>query len=142
VSTEENKAIVRRFGAELLNEMNFAAADEILAPDFAVHGIPGVPPSREGFEGAVRMFHAGFPDWEDRIEDMVAEGDRVAIRLTGSGTHSGDFMGIPPTGKRVTISGIAIYRLAGGKVAEDRVQLDLLGMLQQLGAIPAPGQAG
>jgi hypothetical protein len=71
-TSEEQKAVARRFGAVLLNQMNFALADDILAPDFAVYGIPGVPANRAGFEQAARMFHTGFPDWEDQIEDMVS----------------------------------------------------------------------
>jgi steroid delta-isomerase-like uncharacterized protein len=139
MSVEQNKATVRRFAAELLNTGDFAVADDLLAPDFAIYGFPGVPPTRAGLEQVLTAFRSAFPDWRDTIDDMVAEGEHVVVRLTGTGTHQADFMGIPPTGKQVTLSGMALYRLRDGKIVEDRVQLDMLGMLQQLGVIPAPG---
>jgi steroid delta-isomerase-like uncharacterized protein len=136
MSVEQNRAVVRRFVDEVLSTGNLSVADELLAPDFALHGFPGIPPTREGFDRILTAFRAAFPDWRDTVDDMVAEGDQVVIRLAGSGTHQGEFMGIPATGKRVTIGGMAIYRLRGGRIVEDRVQLDMLGMLQQLGVVP------
>jgi predicted ester cyclase len=87
------------------------------------------------------MFHHGFPDWRETIDDVVAEGDRVVIRVTGSGTHQGEFQGIPPTDRQVTATGIGIGRIENGRIAESWAAYDALGMMQQLGVIPAPERA-
>ncbi len=86
------------------------------------------------------MWRAGFPDLHITIEDIIAEGDKVATRATARGTHKGEFMNIPPTGKQVTVTSIAIQQIAGGKVVEVWVNIDHLGMMQQLGAVPPPGE--
>jgi predicted ester cyclase len=88
------------------------------------------------------MFLTAFPDLHFTIEDQLAEGDEVATRLTAGGTHKGVFMGIPPMGKQVTVTGIAISHWVGGKSDEVWINLDRMGLLQQLGVIPAPGQPG
>ena len=113
------------------------AFEELCAPDYACHsaGSP-TPLSREQHKQEVLVFYAAFPDLHHLFEDMIAEGDRVAVRMTYEGTHKGSFQGIPPTGKRVSFPGILILRIAGGKVAEMWRCIDLLELLRQLGAPP------
>ena len=139
--SEQNKALVRRFFEDAWNTGNLALIDVIMAPDVVVHGAPpGARPGSQGIKHAVTMFRTAFPDIHMTIEDMLAEGDKVAIRLTATGTHKGELMGIAPTGKHVSITATAIYRFAGGKIQEGWVNRDDLGMMQQLGVVPPPGQ--
>ena len=139
MSAEENKAVVRRYLEESTGG-RVAHLDAVLAPTYR-SALPGWPPlDREGDRQMVLAFYAGFPDLQPRIEELLAEGERVAARWGGSGTHRGVLMGIPATGQRTAVSGIGLYRLAGGKIAEEWESWDALGLLQQLGAIPAPGQ--
>jgi predicted ester cyclase len=138
MSTEDNKALVRRFYEESVH--NPALFDELLAPTYVLH-LPGSPPI-VGIEQAKQLMAAytsAFPDLQLITEDMVAEGDRVAIRNTWHGTHHGVFQGIAPTGKRVTFTGSDIFRILGSRIAEQWADLDALGLMQQLGAIPAMG---
>jgi predicted ester cyclase len=138
--TPDNKAIVRRFVEEVQNQGNLVVVDELVAPSFVNHTPPsGVPPDQEGIKFLTQMFRAAFPNGAMTIEDMLAEGDRVVTRKTFRGTHTGDLMGIPSTGKQVTIELIDIVRLAHGKVIESWSAADNLGMLQQLGVIPPMG---
>jgi steroid delta-isomerase-like uncharacterized protein len=141
MSIEENKAIVSRATEEIFNKNNLAVVDELYATNFVSHGsdIPGVTPDREGYKQFVTMSRTALPDFHTTIEDMIAEGDKVVQRFTAHGTHKGEFMGIPPTGKQVTITGIAIDRIAGGKIVENWVNIDMLGMMVQLGVVPPPG---
>jgi steroid delta-isomerase-like uncharacterized protein len=141
VSIEQNKAIDCRLVEEVLNQGNRTVADELITPDFVDHAaLPGMPGDREGFTAAAAAMRTAFPDLRVTVEDQVAEGDRVAHRVTMQGTHQGDLFGFPPTGKRMTIGGISISRFAGGKLVEHWGINDDLGMLQQLGIIPAPAQ--
>jgi steroid delta-isomerase-like uncharacterized protein len=137
--SEENKAIVRREHEEIWNSQgNLDAADEIYAPNYIGHD-PTLPEDIRGVEAArqfAAMYRSAFPDLEFTIEDQIAEGDKVATRLTVRGTHQGELEGIAPTGNRVEITGIVISRIAEGKIAEDWSNFDALGMLQQIGAIP------
>ncbi len=111
--------------------------DEIFAPEFVDHTVvPGQAPGVEGLKQFFAMMGAGFPDFRAVVEDVIAEGDKVAIRFTFNGTHQGEFMDIPPTGRRVTMSGIDILRVVDGKVVELWGQEDVLGMMRQLGAVP------
>ncbi len=141
MSTDENKAIVRRFYEEL-NTGNLDIVGELLAATAVIHqsGTPG-PMDRETFKQLGGLFFAAFPDARHELAEMIAEADQVATRFTFRGTHQGDLMGIPPTGKQVTVPGIALDRIAGGKIVERRIESDQLGLMQQLGVIPAPGQA-
>lgn len=135
MSTEDNKAIVRRFFAEV-HQGNLDGAEEVLAVDF-VHHQPGSPTlNREAFKQLGSVFLSAFPDMQGIIEDQVAEGDKVSTRMTISGTHRGELMGIPPTGKQITFTEFAIDRLVDGKIAERWNLFDNLGMLQQLGVVP------
>jgi steroid delta-isomerase-like uncharacterized protein/deazaflavin-dependent oxidoreductase (nitroreductase family) len=135
LSTEDNKALVRRFYGEGVH--NPALFDELLAPTYVLH-FPGSPPIA-GIEQAKQLmavYTSAFPDLQLSTEDMVAEGDKVAIRNTWRGTHHGTFQGLPPTGKDVTFTGTDFFRFVGGKIAEQWADLDALGMMQQLGGIP------
>ena len=142
MSTEENKAIVRRFVDEVQSGGNIEILDELCSPDFINHSAPpGMPAGCEGVKLVTAMFRQAFPDSYFTIEDMIAEGDKVVTRKTFHGTHEGEFMGIPPTRRRVSISLIDIVRIAGGRVVEHWSLADNLGMMQQLGVIPQPGQS-
>lgn len=141
--TEENKAIVRRWIEDFWNKDSPDSIDELCATNFVLHGAPpGVAADFEGMKRAHAMHHTGFPDMHFTIEDMIAEGDKVATRSTFRGTHEGEWAGIPPTGKQVTIAGIEITRLEGGKYAETWLNMDMLGAMQQLGVVSPPEQAG
>ncbi len=146
MSAEENKRISRRVAEEAFSHGNVDVIDELVAENFVNHdpGLPpDLPPGRDGLKELVRFYKSAFPDAELIVEDQFAEGDRVVTRYIGRGTHQGDFGGIPATGKQVTVTGITIDRLEGGKIAESWNEYDQLGLLQQLGAIPeqAPAQA-
>lgn len=138
--SHQNRMQVRRAIEEIWNRGNYAVLDEFVARDLVVHAsTPGA--EIHGAEGAMQFYvalRAAFPDLHFTIEDQIAEGDRVVTRWSATGTHDGEFQGIPPTGKQVTLTGIDIDRLANGKVVECWPQVDELGLLQQLGVIPAP----
>ena len=138
MSTEDNKTLVRRFYEEGVH--NPALFEELLAPTYALH-FPGSPPIT-GIEQAKQLMAAytsAFPDLQLTTEDMVAEGNKVAIRNTWRGTHQGAFQGLPPTGKHVTFTGTDVFHVVGGKIAEQWADLDALGLMQQLGGLPAMG---
>jgi steroid delta-isomerase-like uncharacterized protein len=138
---EENKAVVRRFN-ELVEEYwrtgDADAFDEVVASDL-VHHAPGLPPDREGMKQDLPMFRAAFPDMRLTVEDMIAEGDKVADRVTVRGTHEGELMGIPATGKQVEFTETHIARIADGTIVERWGEWDVLGMMQQIGAVPRQG---
>jgi steroid delta-isomerase-like uncharacterized protein len=142
MSIEQNKALVRQMVEEIFNRGNISRADEFLSPEFVEHEElpPGIPQGREGVKQLTTMMRNAFPDFKATIEDIIAEGDKVVIRMTWSGTQKGEFMGVPPTGKSVSFGVLDIIRVAGGKFVEHWGQMDSMGMMQQLGAIPAPGQ--
>jgi predicted ester cyclase len=142
---EENKAVVRREIEELLNYMgNLDAAEEIIAPDYVSHEpTSGETRGREVAKQFAATYREAFPDLQTTIEDMVAEGDKVVVRFRGRGTHQGETEVFgPPTGKRMEMTGITINRVSDGKIVEAWTNSDALGMMQQLGLIPEPGQAG
>ncbi len=142
MSTEDSTAVVRRFLDEVISRGNMAALDETCAPDLIWHGgSVGEFRSREEFKQGVSPFFSAFPDLRVTADDVLSEGDKVVCRYTWDGTHRGDFFGVPATSRRVTVSGMSVYRVAGGKIVEEWWLEDLLGLMQQLGAIPAPGQA-
>jgi len=143
MSTEENRALTQRFYAEVWNKGNLDAVADLLSSDFVDHAAPpGFPPGLEGAKQVFVMYRSAFPDFRLSVGDVIAEGDKVVVRWVTQGTHQGELMGIPPTGKRVTVTGIDLFRVAGGKIAEHWAEFDMMGMMQQLGVIPAPGQAG
>jgi steroid delta-isomerase-like uncharacterized protein len=141
MSLAENKAVVRRLLEEVINEGHQVVADELVTSNFVDHNpMPGFPPNREGFKKSFVTFRAAVPDLRYTIDDIIAEGDKVVVRWTAKGTHKGEMLGIPPTGKKVAISGVDVFRLAKGQLVELWLSWDQLGMLQQMGVIPMPGQ--
>ena len=145
MSTEENKAVIRR-AYEALNkgqEAIMAALEELYAPDYVYHG-PGVLGEMDlaAWKQMAPAWYTAFPDSHFTVEDLIAEGDKVVLRYTTRATHQGEFMGVPATGKVVTLTGISISRLASGKVVEDWDSFDALGLMQQLGVIPQMAQTG
>jgi steroid delta-isomerase-like uncharacterized protein len=143
MSTEENKAVVRRFVEEVINEHNPDAVERVVAPDFVEH-IPA-PGQGQGSEGMRRwfqeVFFPAFPDVYWSVEEQVAEGDKVLTRFTWRGTHQREFAGIPATDAQVEVWGMALDRIADGKLVESRIIMDQVGMLQQMGVMPPPEQS-
>jgi steroid delta-isomerase-like uncharacterized protein len=137
--TEQHKAIVQRWVEGGWNQGNLGLVDELYTTDYMLHDpqSPDFPGGQAAFKQFVTNLRTGFPDIHVMIEDMLAEGDKVVWRWTITGTHTGDLMGIPATGRPVSITGIVLSRFAQSKWAEDYVNWDTLGMLQQLGVVPA-----
>jgi steroid delta-isomerase-like uncharacterized protein len=142
VGTEANKAIVRRFIDEVFNEGRLAAIAEVVDRGYIMHGTEPEVRGQQGMQEFVTTYRTALPDYHCTIEDQVAEGDKVVTRWTVRGTQRGELDGIPPTGKPVTLAGIVIDRIANGRMAETWQQADVLGMMQQLGLIPAPAAGG
>ena len=142
MSAEESKAIVRRFWG-VWEEDNFDLVDEVLAPDYLNHtpASPDQPTGPEGIKEVVSMFRNAMPDLKVVIEDMIAEGDKVAVRYTLEGTHEGELFGVPPTGQRLSIKSISVERVSDGKIREHWRITDGLDMMQQLGVISMPEHA-
>ena len=137
--SEQNKALVRSYLERTVNEGDPSAFDELTSADYVGH-MSGAPDfDRAAHKQLMASFRAAFPDLRVRVEELIAEGDKVVNRGTYSGTHRGAFQGIAPTGKSFEIAGINVSRIADGKVAEDWTVIDMLGMLRQLGVVPAPG---
>ena len=135
MTAEENKALVRRFVEEVFEKGRPDAVDELVADDFVPHTWASVE-GREGLKRAMERVSKGLSDNRFSIEDMIAEGDRVAVRLTASARHVGDFMGLPPSGRSYTIGEIHIFRIRDGMIVEHWHQFDQLGLMRQLGAMP------
>jgi steroid delta-isomerase-like uncharacterized protein len=137
--SEENKALERRMYEEIYNKKNMAAIEQFCATDWVCHPpVPGMPPGLAGMKQWHTLMINAFPDMQVKLEDMLAEGDKIACRWTASATHKGEFMGMPPTNKQVTITGLHIDRIAGGKIVETWNYSDMMGAMQQLGMKP-PG---
>jgi steroid delta-isomerase-like uncharacterized protein len=138
-----NKEIVRHVVEGVWRDRNFAIVDDLVAEEYVGHDPtqPGPIRGRDGFKQFAAMYQSAFDDALVTIDDQVGEGDQVVTRWTGRGTHTGELMGIAPTGKEVTVSGITISRLEDGKIAEEWELMDALGMLVQLGAVPQPATA-
>ena len=142
MSLEANKDVIRAYVETIFNQRQVERADELVAPDYVDHAaLPGQVPGLEGAKDKWAMYLAGIPDLRVRVEELVAEGDKVAVRRSYAGTHRGTLLGIPPTGKQLQLGGISIFRLAGGKITEQWEQLDRMALMQQLGVLPTPGQA-
>ncbi|MBA2312563.1 MAG: ester cyclase [Actinobacteria bacterium] len=138
----ETEELVRRFYEDVLVGGDLAALDELATSDYEEHEpLPGQGDGRQGLKDRVSMLREGLAP-RFTIEDVIGEGDRLVVRWTNSGTHVGDFLGIPATNKSFSVAGIDIYRVADGKLAEHWHVVDQLSMLQQLGLIPAPEGAG
>jgi steroid delta-isomerase-like uncharacterized protein len=139
MSLEDNKAIMRAHVEALFNQHRVDQTDEFFTQDYLDHApLPGQAAGLAGAKQKWATYLTAVPDMRATIEDMVGEGDRLAVRWTVQGTHRGELLGIPPTGKPVRFSGISIYRLAAGKIAEQWEQWDRLPLLQQLGVLPTP----
>ena len=137
MSLEKNKAIIRRW-IEALNKRDLASVNDLIAPDY-------VEPTFQlkGFEGAkqlMAMSYKGFPDYQETIEDIIAEGDKVWSRITFTGTHTGEFLGLAPTGKKVTFTGVAVWHIVDGKIVDIWEVYDLLDFYKQLGLIEYTGK--
>jgi steroid delta-isomerase-like uncharacterized protein len=147
MSTEDNARTIRRIYDELWNERNLAIAEELIADDGTNYdtGLVPMPFGPEEMRGTIRMVTAAFPDHRHEVDEVMVDGDNVVLRCTLTGTHEGPFMGIPPTGRRIEVTEIHIYRLVDGKAVEHRVGRDDLGAMRQLGiiadAIPEPASA-
>jgi steroid delta-isomerase-like uncharacterized protein len=141
--SEQNKQLVRRAVEEVWNKGNYDLAHEFLTSDFVVHGSTPADDVHgpEGVRQHFSMLRTAFPDLHFTVEDQIADGDRVVTRWTARGTHTGPFNGIPPTGNTGVVTGIDIDRIANGKLVECWMNLDELGLLQQLGVIPTPEPA-
>jgi predicted ester cyclase len=140
MSTEQNKAIVRRYHEELFNKGNLSVADEFFDSNYINSALDkmGLPRGPEGFKQYASMIRTAFPDFHITVEDQVAEGDKEVHRLIARGTHKGDFMDITPTNKQVEVSVIAIDQFSGDKIMETWAEVDMFSMMQQLGVIPPP----
>jgi steroid delta-isomerase-like uncharacterized protein len=136
VSLDENKAIVRRFVDEIFVQGRRETIDELLADDFVAHTWPSTGHPKDDLKNATERAHGALTNPRFTIDDMIAEGDRVAVRLTTGATQTGSFMGMPPSGRSYEISEIHIFRLRDGKVIEHWHQFDQMGMMKQLGAMP------
>lgn len=140
---DQNKAVVRQFVEEVQSQHRLELIDQLIASEYNDHATgPGIIPGREGFKQFFGMMLSSFPDLHATIHDQIAEGDKVVTRKTIRGTHKGVFRGIPPTGKQIELDVIDIFRVANGKIVEHWMQADFLGLLQQVGEVPAPGTSG
>jgi steroid delta-isomerase-like uncharacterized protein len=135
---DENNAVVRRFVADVFEKGDLGAVDELIAEDFVPHTWPSTGDSRGDLKRAMERVSKGLSDAAFTIDDLIAERDLVVARLTASATQKGDFMGMPPSGKRYTIPEIHIFRIRDGQIVEHWHQFDQLGMMRQLGALPGP----
>jgi steroid delta-isomerase-like uncharacterized protein len=140
LSEARNVATLERFVEEVINQGQFEAADELVEENFVeLDPFPGQQQGREGLKDVIRMMRIGFPDIHWTLEETIASGDKVVSRFKWTGTQRGEFLGIPATGRKVTVPGVVIDRLNDGKMADSRILMDTLGMMQQLGVIPRPG---
>jgi len=138
-ATDENKTIVRRFFELGPSSGDMNAANALLSPNFALHTPLPSAPGIQGINDVVKTCRAAFEHLNVTVEDMVAEGNKVVARFTARGTHKGQFMGLPPTGKPITMTGIEIFRIENGKIAELWGEANMLGLMEQLGIVPAFG---
>lgn len=139
MTTQQNKDLVCRYVESVLNQRNLGMADALVAPDAVMYhaGAPGPIRGLDAIKSFISAFRTSFPDLRSPVEDVVAEGDRVMVRFTWSGTQRGEFQGIAPTGKSFTTTGSGLYRIQDGKIAEVWAEFDTLALLTQLGAMPA-----
>jgi steroid delta-isomerase-like uncharacterized protein len=137
VSESENVSVIARFLEEVINQGRLEQADELVAVDFVeLDPLPGQRQGREGLKEVIGMMRAAFPDIHWVVEETVASGDKVVVRFTWTGTHRGTFLGVPASGRSVSVKGVVIDRLSAGKMADSRILMDNFTMMQQLGVIP------
>ncbi len=142
MAEQDNKALVRRYYDEVFNQREVDLVDQLAVQDYAEHDpFPGQGDGRADLKARVELILDAMNPLRFEVQDLVAEGDKVVVRWAQQGTHSGSFMGMPPTGREFTIAGIDIHRLREGRMAEHWHVVDLFALLQQLGAIPAPSAA-
>ena len=139
MSAKENRTQVRRYVEKVWNEHRLDLFADFVAKDVVHHGSPEIL-GRDHMKQTATMILNAFPDFHQTIDDEIAEGDKVVLRWTSKGTHQGDFLGMPATGKRAVWSGMSVFRVAGGRIVDLWVESDNMSMMQQLGAIPMPGQ--
>ena len=143
MTAETNKLVMHGF-TEFINTASEKLAEELISPDAIFH-VPGRPePMRgpAGYLAIIGMMRGGFPDIQWTLEEIVAERDKVAARFMMHGTHQGTFFGVPPTGKKIAVQAMNFYRLSGGQFVEEHCQPDMLGLLQQIGAVPSTQTLG
>jgi steroid delta-isomerase-like uncharacterized protein len=137
MAIEDNKMVMNYFIDEVINNKNFEAANDLVAENFVEEiPFPGQEPGREGLKFALQSMFAGFPDMTWTVQEQIAEGEKVVTRFTWTGTHKGDFMGIPATNKTVEVWGVVIDVVRNGLFAESRIIMDTMSLLQQLGVMP------
>ena len=139
-TVQNNKPIIHLYFEEWANRCNASVADKLIATNPVLHNPPAVIRSLGVYKTVMTKFHAGFPDARYTIEEQIAEGDKVVVRWTLRATHAIEYQGHPPNGKTMTVTGISIFRLAEGKIQEITVNMDRLGMMEQLGWLPAAPQ--
>jgi steroid delta-isomerase-like uncharacterized protein len=141
MSLEDNKALVRRTFEEVWMQGNLAAVDQLFAPDYIMHNprVTWVVLGHKSVKDTVTEMRTAFPDFSLSVEDVIAEGEKVMTRYTWRGTQQGPFLGIAPTGKQATVTGILVSRVVNGKIAEEWGVVDMFGLMRQLGVIPAMG---
>ncbi|HTS17113.1 MAG TPA: ester cyclase [Verrucomicrobiae bacterium] len=140
MSTNANKVVIQQFVEQALNQKNLKSLDKLVVEGFVEHvPFPGQGPGREGLRTVLGGFAAAFPDSRWTILEQIAEGDNVVSRFTWTGTHRDEFLGIPATGRKVTVWGVVIDVVRGGRMTESRILMDTAGLLQQLGVLPGPG---
>jgi steroid delta-isomerase-like uncharacterized protein len=137
-AAEESKRVIRRYYEDLQNKWDLSLVDEIIAPNAVLRASFGVINGRGDVIDYFTRFHAAFPDFYNDLHAVIAEGDEVAVHLTVTGTHAGEFCGVAPTGKRIAFSGIALHRIADGQMAEGTISADTLGFMKQLGVVDPP----
>lgn len=141
LSEDQNIAALDRFVEEVINQGKYEVCDEIVEENFLeLDPLPGQQQGREGLKDVIRMLRTGFPDIHWVVEETIASGEKVVSRFKWTGTHQGEFLGIPASGRKVVVPGVVIDRLQNGKMADSRILMDTMGMMQQLGVIPGPGQ--
>ncbi len=139
MSTDQTDSLIRRMFAVAFNQGMFAVVDELVAPNGITHSVAwGMPNNREGIKQLITLLRSAFPDLHCTVEDEISVGDKVAAHWTMRGTHTGPFLGNPPTNKPIVAQGISFARIENGQLAEDWTLLDQIGILQQLGIIPPP----
>jgi steroid delta-isomerase-like uncharacterized protein len=135
----DNAAIVQRFIDEVINHGRYEVCDEIVAEDFLeLEPLPGQREGREGLKEIIAMMRSAFPDIHWVTNESISSGDKVVTRFTWTGTQRGDFLGVPATGRPVTVKGVVIDRLVNGRMTDSRILMDTFGMMMQLGIIPPP----
>ncbi len=140
MSAQDSTQVVSRYLEEVINGRNLDLADELLAADVAIDhaGVPGTVRTPAGFKQMIGAFTAAFPDIRATVEEIIGEGDTVAVRLTWRGTHEGEFNGIPASGRSFAVTGSAMYHVRDGRIARVWAELDTFALLQQIGALPVP----